>query len=107
MRERSQKPLAIGCQGAACLPATIFASASIVTGMFFGPSATTVSLASPDAVGEQPMAFVDDVVVVRDRLARLDRTVLRGGHVRGLAAEEQRRVERQLVAEPFFVRDLR
>ena len=46
MRERSQKPLEIGIQGAACLPATIFASASTVMGMFLGPSATTVSLAS-------------------------------------------------------------
>ena len=52
----------------------------------------------PDVVREQAVALVDDVVVVRHRLARLDLAVLGGSSVRRLTAREPGGVETQLVA---------
>ena len=49
------------------------------------------------------MAFLDSVVVVRNRLARFDDAVLGGRRVRGHAAREPRRVEPQLVLIAFLV----
>jgi len=49
-----------------------------------------------DEVGQQPVALLDNVVVVRNRLAGLDRTVLSSGDVRRLAGEEPGGVEPHL-----------
>ena len=51
-----------------------------------------------DEIEVRPVALVDDVVVVRDRLAGRDRSVLGGGGVGGGSGREHGRVEPQLVA---------
>ena len=50
-----------------------------------------------DDVRERAVALVDRVVIVRHRLAGLDRSVLLGGLVRRHAGEQQRRVESQCI----------
>ncbi len=53
-------------------------------------------------VGQETMTFLDAVVVVRNRLARLDHAVLGGRRVRGDAAREPRRIEAHLVLVAFL-----
>ena len=52
-------------------------------------------------VRQEAVSFLDAVVVVRNRFARLDDTVLGGRHIRGHAAREPRRVEPHLVEIVF------
>ena len=84
----SQTPVASGSKSFRCFPPlTIRASSS--TGIFVSPSEPLPVLRDDgDAsvrrqqVRQQPVAFVQAVVVVRNRFARRDRAVLGSGGVR-------------------------
>lgn len=51
-----------------------------------------------DDVGQQAVALLDDVVVVWNRLAGLDRPILGSGFVRRRSGEEPGRIEAELEA---------